>query len=182
MAATTKLLTVEDLYTLSSDLPYELVDGVLIELSPSNALHGWIGAKFITRLESHSAPRQLGYVVGEVGFVLRRHPDTVRECDVAFVRFDRSPEGVPPELFWEIAPDLVVEIVSPSDTPAENQAKIREWIEAGVRLLLYVYPRTQTIEVIRSLQDRQTLSLEDTLNLDEVVTGFSCPVAAVFGK
>jgi Uma2 family endonuclease len=182
MAATTKLLTVEDLYALPADLPCELVDGVLIEMSPSNALHGWIGMKLGARLEAHAAQQRLGYVVGEVGFVLRRNPDTVRECDVAFVRQDRAPEGIPPESFWEIAPDLVVEIVSPSDTPAENQAKVREWIEAGVRLLLYVHPRTQTIEVIRSLQDRQTLSLEDTLDLEEVVPGFSCPVAAVFGK
>jgi Uma2 family endonuclease len=88
---------------------------------------------------------------------------------------------VPPETFWEIAPDLVVEIVSPSETRAEIQAKVREWIEAGVQLLLYVYPRTQTIELIRSLQDRHTLGCEDILDLDEVIPGFSCPVAVVFG-
>jgi Uma2 family endonuclease len=182
MAVTTKLLTAEDLYALPSDLSCELVDGMLIERALSTALAGWIKVNIVGPLSSHVNAQRLGFVVGRVGFILRRNPDTVWPGDVAFVRQVRAPEETPSEIFWEIAPDLVVEIVSPSDTPLEIQAKIREWIQAGVRLLLYVYLHTQSIEVIRSLQDRRTLRLEDTLDLDEVVPGFSCPVAAVFGK
>ena len=77
-------------------------------------------------------------------------------------------------------PDIIVEVVSPWDTRAEIQAKIREWLEAEVRLVLYVYPDTRTVHAIRSLTDRQELASSDILDLGDVLPGFSCPVADFF--
>ena len=66
----------------------------------------------------------------------RRNPDAVRAPDVAFISAERIPPDGLPTHFWELAPDLVVEIISPSNTPAEVQAKVREWLEAGVRVFI----------------------------------------------
>jgi Uma2 family endonuclease len=79
-----------------------------------------------------------------------------------------------------MAPDVVIEVVSPYDTRAEIQAKIRDWIEAEARLVLYVYPDTRTVHAIRSLTDRQELTISDVLDLGDILPGFSFPVADLF--
>jgi Uma2 family endonuclease len=104
----------------------------------------------------------------------------VRAPDLAFVCRERLPPENQPRGFWEIAPDLVVEVVSPNDTRAEIQLKVREWIEAGVRLVWVVYPDSRTVEVIRTLLDREELTADDTLDGGDVLPGFSCAVAELF--
>ncbi len=180
MATLTRLMTAEELEQLDSDMRLELVDGVLIEMPPANAWHSRVAGKLATKLGLHADSLELGWVLVECGFVLKRNPDTVRAPDVAFVRRERIPAGGPAETFWEIAPDLAIEIVSPSNTPGEVQAKIREWIGAGVPLVWVCYPRTRTVSVIRSLLDREELTDQDVLDGGAVLPGFSCPVADVF--
>src|SRR5919109_1548043 len=140
MASTTSLMTAEEAEHLPSDLRWELIDGVLIEMPPVNASHGGIAVTIALVVGQYIRAHRLGRLYVEVGFILRRNPDTVRAPDLAFVRADRLPPGGEPRGFWEIAPDLAVEIVSPSNTPAEVQVKIREWIEAGTREVWVVYP------------------------------------------
>ncbi len=82
--------------------------------------------------------------------------------------------------YWPIAPDLAVEVVSPSDRAAEVLAKVAEYLEAGTRLVWVVYPQTQKIVVYRPSADVQLLSVGDTLEGEDVVPGFACPVAEVF--
>jgi Uma2 family endonuclease len=82
--------------------------------------------------------------------------------------------------YWPIAPDLAVEVVSPSDRAAEVLAKVAEYLEAGTRLVWVVYPQTQKIVVYRPSADVQMLSVSDTLEGGDVVPGFACPVAEVF--
>jgi Uma2 family endonuclease len=180
MATIAPLVTVEDLANLPSDLRYELIDGVVIEVPPANARHGHIAVKIAGRLDGHATANHLGLVFVEVGFILRRNPDRMRAPDVAFVRADRIPPGGVPETFWEVAPDLVVEVISPNDTPTEIRTKVREWIEAGVRLVWVVYPGNRTVEVLRSLQLRQILTADDTIDGSDVLPGFSCQVAEFF--
>lgn len=180
MAAIMPLLKAEDLWRLSSDLRCELIDGVLIEMSPPGPEHAGIALTIGSLVNVHVRARNLGRVLGEAGFILRRDPDTVRAPDVAFVRADRIPPTGLPKTFWEFAPDLSVEVVSPNDTPTEVQAKVREWIEAGVRLVWVVDPSTRTVNVIRSLRDRVTLAATDVLDGGEVLSGFSCRVSEVF--
>ena len=79
-----------------------------------------------------------------------------------------------------LTPERLVEVISPDDRPGEIQAKVREWIEAGVPLVWLLYPRTRTVVVIRSLLDREELTAEDTIDGGDVLPGFSCPVADLF--
>lgn len=116
-------------------------------------------------------PLGLGRVLTEAGFILRRNPDAVRAPDVAFIRTDRIPPEGLPRRYWELAPDLIVEVVSPSDTPAEVLGKVREWIEAGVRRVWVVYPVPKPVHVIQSLMERQILGVHDRLDGGDIVPG-----------
>lgn len=180
MAKTIRLLTAEDLERLGPDSRCELMDGVLVEMPPVGPTHGQVTIRLGRHLDLHTDAQRLGRIYTEVGFILRRNPDRVRAPDLAFVRADRISGEGPPAGFWEIAPDLVAEVVSPNDTPAEVQTKVREWIEAGVRLVWVVYPSTRTVTVVRSLLDRQELSSGDALEGEDVLPGFSCRVGALF--
>jgi Uma2 family endonuclease len=92
---------------------WELVEGRVVFVSPSGARHGRVVARVTRALSDFVEARQLGVVLaGDVGFVLRRHPDTVRAPDVAFLTSARLPESLPVE-FMSGAPDLAVEVVSP---------------------------------------------------------------------
>jgi len=179
VAETVTLLTAEDVEKLPSDLRCELIDGVLIEMSPPGNVHGRTAAK-VTGALLRAEAMGLGRVFGEVGFTIRRGPDTVRAPDACFFQTGRVPTSTVSPAFWAVPPDLVVEVVSHWDTAAEIQTKIREWIEFGVRLLWVVYPESLTVHVIRSLQERQILSVGDTLDGDDVLPGFSCAVAEFF--
>jgi Uma2 family endonuclease len=180
LATLTKLLTAEDLYDFPDEPPCELVDGVLITLSPPGPRHGEIQLSLGSRLRSYVRERNLGKVVTEVGFILRRNPDTVRAPDIAFVRSDLAPPGDAPVTFWEFAPDLAVEIRSPSNTPAEIQAKVREYLEGGSKAVLIITPEARTAEVVRTLTDRRLAGPGDELDLRDIVPGFHCPIEAIF--
>jgi Uma2 family endonuclease len=82
--------------------------------------------------------------------------------------------------YSDIVPDLIVEVVSPGDRPAEIQTKIREWIEGGARLVWVIYPASKTVHVIRSLRDREVLGVDDRLEGGDVLPGFSCSVVELF--
>jgi Uma2 family endonuclease len=179
MATATKLLTAEEFWELPSSRWSELIDGVVVEMSPPGGEHGRRQAKashVLFRAEEAGA----GVVVGEIGFILRRSPDLVRAPDVAFVRRERIPTGGIPRAYWEGAPDLVIEVVSPNDRPGEIQTKIREWIEGGARQVWVLYPDSRTVQLVRSLQDRITLTANDILDGGEAVPGFSCLVSELF--
>jgi len=130
MATITKLLTAEEYWESHNSRWSELVDGVVIEMSPPGGEHGREQAK-VTRVLFRAEDDGVGYVLGEIGFVIRRNPDAVRAPDIAFVRKERVPSTGIPKAFWQGAPDLAVEVVSPYDRPGEIQTKIREWIEGG---------------------------------------------------
>ena len=181
MSAAVKLLTAEDLERISAEGYYELVDGVLIELCPNNGEHAQTETNLVMLLVPHVRRNRLGRVLtGDPGFILRRNPDTVRGPDIAFVSTERLPGPLPHRGFLEVMPDLAIEIVSPSNTPAEIQAKIRDYFDAGVRLIWVVYPESRRVQVIRSLQERFDLTDEDTLSGDDVIPGFACQVGEIF--
>ena len=131
-----KLFTAEELLRLPTDgLRLELVKGKLYEMPPAGARHGNVAIRIASRLNAHVETAELGQVfAAETGFVLRRDPDTVRAPDAAFVSRDRLPQGELPVGLLELAPDLVVEVVSPSDSRREVREKAESWLLGGVRL------------------------------------------------
>src|SRR5207249_1322794 len=116
----------------------------------------------------------------ETGFVLSRNPDTVVGADVAFIRADRIPREGLPKGFWEGAPDLAVETISPSDALENVEEKVDAYLTAGTRAVVVLNPRRKTITTHRAGQNPSVQHIGETLQLDDVIPGFSCPVASVF--
>ncbi len=104
----------------------------------------------------------------------------MRAPDVSFVSRERIPADGVPEGFWNIAPDLTVEVVSPSERPDDVQDKVIDYLTAGTRIVWVIYPRTKTVTVYRSLQNIRVLTTNDTLSGEDVVPGFSCQVSDLF--
>lgn len=179
---TSTLVTADELLRMPDDgKRYELIEGELIEMAPAGMRHGEIAASIALLIGLHIRQKDLGSIfVADPGIFLQRDPDTVRAPDVAFIAKNRlSPEGAPAG-FSDTIPDLVVEVVSPSDRAGQVHAKIEQWIEHGVKLVWLVYPECNSIMVYSSLSEAQVLHEGDTLTGDPVLPGFSCSVAEIF--
>lgn len=120
-----------------------------------------------------------GYVGAESGFITARDPDTIRAPDVSYVRAERIPEDVP-EGFWELAPDLAVEVVSPGDTAVEVREKVREYLAAGVPMVWVMYPGTREVIVHTADGLARAYGPDDVLEGLDLLPGFRCRVAELF--
>jgi len=181
-ASQLNLFTADDLAKQPDDgSRYELVKGVLRKMSPAGFEHGICAAEIGTRLNVHVRTHQLGYVCGaETGFKIARNPDTVRAPDAAFVcQASIERQGIV-KGYWEGAPDLAVEVISPGDTYAEVAEKVEAWLTAGCRMVWVINPRRETVEVYRPNVDFIILRGTDTLDGEDVVEGFRCPVQDIF--
>jgi Uma2 family endonuclease len=174
--------TADELLRMPDDgYRYELLRGELIKVSPAGFLHGAVVARLTSRLEQHVAQHNLGSVTGaETGYSLEQDPDTVRAPDIGFVSQERIEKTGLPRTFYPGAPDLAVEVVSPSDTAAEVDDKARAWLAAGSRLVWNVQPITRVVEVYRPGRDIEVRTAADALTGEDVVPGFTCPVAEIF--
>lgn len=183
MTTTKKLITAEELFEMDESCPgLELVDGELLEMTPPPGWqHGKTAFKAGHLIGTYILANGLGQVaVGDPGIVLRRDPDTVRAPDVAFFSTERlSPSLVIPG-YPEIAPDFVIEVVSPSDRAARIEEKVAQWLEAGVRLVWVVYPATRHVVAYRELAHPRVFTDAETIDAEPVLPGFSCPVAEIF--
>ena len=125
-------LTAQDLWKLGEgDTRRELVNGEIREMAPAGGVHGRVAGRICHRLVEHVDRHGGGEVlVGDVGFVLDlpHDPERVRAPDVAFVTTARLPEGRLPAEFIRGAPDLAVEVLSPSDSPVDVQQKVRDYL------------------------------------------------------
>lgn len=182
MVVEKKLLTAEELSRLPDDgSRYELLDGELVEMTPPGGEHGLIQVRLPHRLLTLTEERGLDVLVGgEVGVVLARHPDRVRAPDVFLIIRDRLPEGRMPSGYLDIVPDLIVEIISPSDSASDVHEKIQEWLAAGARLVWALYPSSRSVVVHRGTGEARTFREGDTLNADPVLSGIALPVADIF--
>jgi Uma2 family endonuclease len=177
----TRPITIEEFETLPLEGRWELIDGEPVEMTPSADESSSVGATIITLLGSFVRPRGLGRLYGaDGGFVLFPDRPMVRVPDAAFVRAERMPEGQARKSFPRLAPDLVVEVLSPSDRASEVVAKLEVYQEAGVPLIWLVDPEKTTITVIASGKSTKVLQAGDTLDGDDVLPEFSVPVAEIF--
>jgi Uma2 family endonuclease len=158
----------------------ELIAGELVMMSPAGFDHGRFAINVGNALANFTKARSLGVVVSaEAGFHIARDPDTVRVPDVAFVRADRIPPGGV-KGFFQGAPDLAVEVVSPGDRASEVMAKARDWLQAGCAMVWVVDPETRTVSVYCSRSEISVLTDADTLTGGDVLPGFSMKVAEIF--
>jgi Uma2 family endonuclease len=175
------ITTAEELFAYPDRDRYELVRGALRVCEPPGGVHGRLATRLTYLLHAHVDRHDLGTVLVESGYVLRRRPDTVRGPDISFVsRARMTPEQVP-EQFIPGTPDLAIEILSPDDRAREIEEKLADYFEAGARLVWVVDPRRQSIVI--HYPDRRSLlrTPSDVLDGEDVVPGFRCSVAEVFG-
>ncbi len=182
MSTVTQLLTADDLWNMPDHGGHvELIRGELRVLRSAEYDHGRITGRLAARLFNHVDANRLGDVLAAgTGFVIARDPDTVRAPDIAFVRRDRIPAEGRPIKFWDGAPDLAVETMSPSDTVFELDEKFREWLDAGTRLVWVVNPKQRTVTVYRPDHTARILSSGDTLTGADVIPGFTLAIAELF--
>lgn len=174
-------VTIEQFETMPLDGRWELLDGELVEMPPSADESSSIGATILGFLVPHVRSRGLGRVYGaDGGFVLFSDRTTVRVPDAAFVRAERAPQGKARKSFPRLAPDLIVEVLSPSDSTSEVVAKLEMYQEAGVLLIWLVDPDKLTVTVLASGKPTEILGPEDTLDGGEVLPEFRVPVAEIF--
>jgi Uma2 family endonuclease len=183
MSATlTKPVTADELQEMQDDTHrYELVKGELRMAPPPGSEHGEITMNLAAPLHQHVKSKKLGVVyAAETGFKLESDPDTVRAPDIAFVREERVQQAGPSTGYLSGAPDLVVEVLSPSDRTIEVEDKVAAWLGGGAQLVWVVSPKLHTVTVYRSLTDIVTLTKKDTLDGGNVVPGFQLLISQIF--
>jgi Uma2 family endonuclease len=183
MAVQKSFMTADELLRLPDDnMRHELVRGELRTLPPAGGEHGFVGGELFGVVREHVRARDLGFTFSaDTGFRLSRNPDTVRAPDVAFVTKGRLPGGRLPTTFPDLAPDLVAEVVSPSDAATEVREKVQQWLEAGVRLVWVVWPSNRSVTEYRSPTGVRELTEADELDGFDVLPGFTCPIRDIFG-
>jgi Uma2 family endonuclease len=175
-------LTADDLLKLPRGMGkrYELLDGELVEMAPAGFLHGIIAMRAGAKVSDFVAEHRLGQVVAaETGFFLRRHPDRVRAPDVAFIAADRLPRPFPSG-YLDVIPDFVIEVISPTDTASDFQARIDEWLVAGVKVLWAIYPDIKTVFIWRGRDRVERREGEAELDAEPVLPGFRWKVNDLF--
>ena len=177
------LVTADELLVLSMpNKRTELVRGVLVVREPAGGRHGRVANELSRVIGNHVHAHALGAVyAAETGFTLARRPDTVRAPDVAFVRRERLPDPEPTG-FPDLAPDLVVEVLSPGDHAGEILAKVADWLSAGTRLVWVVDPERRLGRVYRPDGSETIVPADGALDGEDVLPGFSCPLASVLGN
>lgn len=176
-------ITAVDLYAMPDHGGrQELVRGEIVPMSPASTYHGKIVMRIVRHLANHVAENELGEVyAAETGFKLAKDPDTVRAPDVAFVAGERiPPEGEPETGFWAIAPDLVVEVISPHDAASAVQDKVVDYLDAGGRLVWLLDPQARTVTEYAALDQIRVLRTGETLGGGEVLPGFALPLSTLF--
>src|SRR6266851_1817562 len=179
---TTPLMTAEQLF--DTDIPNkrtELVRGVLIVREPPGGRHGSVTMNLAIQLGVHVQRAGAGQLfAAETGFTLSRGPDTVRAPDIAFVRRERLPDPIPVG-FPDLAPDLVVEVLSPGDRAGEILAKVADWLSAGTSLVWVVDPERRLARVYRHDGSETIVPRDGQLDGEDVLPGFVCPLRALMG-
>jgi Uma2 family endonuclease len=175
-----KLITGEKLQAMGDIGPCELIDGRIVPMVPTGSEHGVIEFNLGRHIGNFIAAHKLGWVSGgEVGIYTRRNPDRVRGADIAFVSRERLPDG-PPKGFLTVAPDLVVEIVSPDDRWQSIRDKLEEYFAIGVYRVWIVEPDNRAVLVYSSSTEMRKFGEGDTLAGEGVLDGFSLLIAELF--
>jgi Uma2 family endonuclease len=181
MATITKLVTAEELSRRETELGRcELVRGELIMMSPAKSFHGIVTVTISALLHNFARKKRLGKVfAGEAGFFIERNPDTVRAPDVAFVHRDRFKHPLP-DGFYPEAPDLAVEVLSPSDRAKEVKSKVAMWLATGCRLVWVVGPKKRVVHIHAPKSPVETLAANDEVTGGTVLPGFRTHVSEFF--
>lgn len=174
-------MTAEQLLAESSAKRCELIEGKLIEMSPAGWEHGKITSRVCHFLSAFVIRTNLGEVAGaETGFLIARDPDTVRAPDAAFVRTERLEAVDQSAAFLPLAPDLVAEVISPSDSHGDVQAKVFQWLDCGTTVVWVLEPNSKQVTVYESRDSIRVLEVSEKLTCENLLPGFEVNVSDLF--
>jgi Uma2 family endonuclease len=175
-----KLITGEELLAMGDIGPCELIDGRIVRLSPTGRSHAFVEFNLSSALTLFVRHRKLGQVlVGEVGIFTRRSPDRVRGADIAFVSNERLSDTTSGG-YLKIAPELVVDVISPTDRWQDVRQKLDEYFAIGVYRVWIVEPDNRAALVYSSSTEMRKFGEGDTLAGEGVLDGFSLLIAELF--
>jgi Uma2 family endonuclease len=181
LATTVTHYTPEDLLALPDYGRYELIDGQLAERK-MGAKSSLAATNLLILMGSFVRSNNLGLVFqADCGYqIFAEEPGRVRFADASFIRRGKLPEDRVPQGHCHVAPDVVIEAVSPNDTAYEVEDKIAQWLGTGVQLVWVLYPETQRVQVHRADGTVTKLQSAEQLSGEDVLPGFQCQIAAVF--
>lgn len=182
-----RLLTAEEFFALPDPErggKMELIDGRVVTHMPVTGKHGVRAIDIGAELRAFARAHKLGEVGGEIGFIVRRNPDTVLAPDIAFVAASpEHPDGTPEEGFVPWPPTLAVEVISPNDLDSEVTGKVDTYLAAGVSRVWVVRPKRQTVTVYRDNRTARIVGMDGALTSDDAafaVEGFSLAISDLF--
>lgn len=175
------LLTGDDLLNMpATDEHHELIEGELITMPPPGSPHAEIGANFVIVLGLYKRQFNNGRVLIESGYYTRGDNHTVRAPDAAFISYARLPAEQSLEGYLTVAPELILEVISPNDSAKDVEAKVLEWLEFGVAMVLLAYPDTQRIHVYTAPEEVKIYKRTDTISGGDVLPGLEIKVQDIF--
>lgn len=159
----------------------ELVRGHIRRMTPASAAHGLVSGNVFRLLSTYIQQHRLGVCFADsTGFTLPNLPNTVRAPDASFVRADRLPAAGVGDGFLHLAPDLAVEVLSPSESAASLAEKLADYRVAGTPLVWVIDPSARTVAVIVRDDAAATFGVEQEVTGGDVVPGFVCQVSELF--
>ena len=179
---TTKLLTAADLERMGPDGErFELIEGELREAESVGMIHGNLGMDLATHANVRVLEHRLGAMFdSDTQYVVTPDGHNVLRPDAEFVRLDRLPKGGHREAICPFAPDLAIEVVSPSNSESEIHRKVAIYLRGGTKLVWLVRPRQQTVTVFSPDQPERVSTTADTLDGGDVLPGFRLALAKLF--
>jgi len=175
-----KIWTEQALLRLPEDGKYELVDGELEHMPPAAPEHGETNVEMTLPFAGFVKRHKLGKCYdGQTGFWMKS--GNLRSPDLSFVSHDRLKMIAPTTgVFFRGAPDLAVEILSPSDRPKRIAGKLNDYFESGARRVLLVDEKSKSVRVHLSPENFKVLQIDDTLSGEDVLPGFKLPLSKLF--
>lgn len=158
---------------------YEVVCGEIRERPMPSPIHGRIQAKITSEIDQFLAKNNLGIVYTETHFEFAKNLSRVP--DVAFISFERFPKsGEDESSRWHIAPDLAIEVISPTDDYEDVQEKITEYFTFGVLQVWVISPETKTLTVYHTRKNVTILGIEDELVSGDILPDFRLKLSEIF--
>lgn len=158
---------------------HELNAGELITMPPPKSVHALLALNILETLQAYLKEQAVGRVIPEAGYILSRDPLTIRQPDVSVLSKERI-QTTRPDDYFEGAPELVVEVVSPFESAEDLEVKIEQYLRFGAKQVWVLYPKTKRMHVFYAAGERRILDETQTLEGGELLPGFSVKIADLF--
>ena len=176
-----KVWTADEFFRSPISKNHELIEGEIVETMSTGFVHGIVAQRIGRYIGNFADENNLGEVTAaETGFILNEK--TYRGADSAFISNENLKKYGYPQGFFPVAPDIAIEVVSPTNTSEEMMTKVNLYLQGGSRLVWIIYPQTKVITVYRQSNVVSLLRENDTLEGEDVLPDFQLPLAKLFAN